>query len=182
VSGVRRVIAGVSGSPGSLQAIRYAAHLARDHHAGLVPVLAWMPPGGDFADRSHPSPYLRQLWHEAARLRLQRALELALGGVPQDLSCELLVQRGEPGAVLVRAASCDGDVLVIGTGRRGAARRLLSCRVGRYCLSRARCPVIAVPPSDLARLGHGLRGWALRHRGLSREESFIDDVSTGQGP
>src|ERR1700689_340525 len=124
VSGVRRVIAGVSGSPGSLQAIRYAAHLARDHHAGLVPVLAWMPPGGDFADRSHPSPYLRQLWHEAARLRLQRALELALGGVPQDLSCELLVQRGEAGAVLVRAASCDGDVLVIGTGRRGAARRL----------------------------------------------------------
>ena len=181
MSGVRRVIAGVSGSPGSLQAMRYAADLARAHEATLVPVLAWLPPGGEFADRSHPSLYLRQLWREAACHRLRQALELALGGVPDDLRCDPLVERGEAGAVLVRAASCDGDVLVVGTGRRGAARRLLRCRVGRHCLAHARCPVIAVPPADLARLGRGLRGWALRHRGLSREEALIRDVSTGQG-
>jgi nucleotide-binding universal stress UspA family protein len=173
VSGVRRVIAGVSGSPGSLQATRYAADLARAHDAILIPVLAWMPPGGDFADRGHPSPYLRQLWREAAWHRLWNALELALGGIPEDVSCDPQVLRGEAGAVLVSAASCDGDVLVLGTGRRGAAARLLACRVGRYCLAHARCPVIAVPPSELARLGHGLRGWALRHRGLSREEAML---------
>jgi nucleotide-binding universal stress UspA family protein len=172
VSGVRRVIAGVSGSPGSLQALRFAAELARTHQAVLIPVLAWMPPGGDFADRGHPSPYLRQIWRNAARHRLGQALDLAIGGVPADLRCEPLTLRGEAGAVLVAAASRDGDVLVIGAGRRGLLARM-ACRVSRYCLARARCPVIAVPPSELARLGHGLRGWAWRHRGLSREEAEL---------
>lgn len=168
--GVRRVIAGVSGSPGSLQAVRYAAEMARNHQATLVPVLAWMPPGGDFGDRSHPSLYLRQLWREAARQRLTQALELAIGGIPADLHCEPQTVRGQPGSVLVEVASSDGDVLVIGTGRRGCLTRMAACRISRYCLAHARCPVIAVPPSELARLGRGLRGWAWRHRGLRRDE------------
>ena len=49
--GARRIIIGTSGSPGSLQALRYAAGMAQDNDATLVPVLAWLPPGGDFADR-----------------------------------------------------------------------------------------------------------------------------------
>jgi nucleotide-binding universal stress UspA family protein len=178
VSGVRRVIAGVSGSPGSLQAVRHAAGLAQAHNATLIPVLAWMPPGGDFADRSHPSLYLRQIWREAAWLRLWRALELSLGSVPDDVRSAARVLRGDAGAVLVAAASDGGDVLVLGAGRRGAIRRLLACRVSRYCVAHARCPVVAVPPSDLARLGHGLRGWALRHRGLSQREP-VQRVSGG---
>lgn len=173
MSGVRRVIAGVSGSPGSLQAMRHAAGLARTHEAILIPVLAWMPPGGDFADRSHPSTYLRQLWREAARRRLWQAIELALGGVPDDVRFDSLVLRGEAGPVLVSVACNEDDVLVVGTGRRGAVARMLACRVSRYCLAHARCPVIAVPPSDLARLGHGLRGWAMRHRGLGRDEAML---------
>jgi nucleotide-binding universal stress UspA family protein len=170
MSGVRRVIAGVSDSPGSLQAVRYAAELARAHGAVLMPVLAWMPPGGDFGDRGHPSAYLRQLWREAARKRLGLALELAIGGVPDDLHCDLRTVRGQAGPVLVDVASDDGDVLVIGTGRRSRLTRIAACRVNRYCLARARCPVVAVPPSELARLGRGLRGWAWRHRALSRDE------------
>jgi nucleotide-binding universal stress UspA family protein len=178
VSGVRRVIAGVSGSPGSLQAVRYAAGLARAHNATLIPVLAWMPPGGDFADRSHPSLYLRQIWREAAWHRLWHALELSLGGIPDDVRSASRVLRGDAGAVLVEVASDDGDVLVLGAGRRGPIGRLLACRVSRYCVAHARCPVVAVPPSDLARLGHGLRGWALRHRGLSPREA-VQRVSGG---
>jgi nucleotide-binding universal stress UspA family protein len=173
VAGLRRVIAGVTGSPGSLQAMRYAAELARAHQAVLVPVLAWIPPGGDFADRSHPSSQLRQLWREAAWHRLRQAIELAIGGIPADLSCDPQVLRGEPGAILVGVASHDGDVLVLGAGRRGLVARLLACRVSRYCLAHARCPVIAVPPPELARLGHGLRGWAWRHRSLSRDEAQL---------
>ena len=53
---VRRVIAGVSGSAGSLQALRYAAEMARQMMQLLAPVLAWMPPGGELADRRYPSP------------------------------------------------------------------------------------------------------------------------------
>ncbi len=168
MSGVRRVIAGVSGSPGSLQALRYAAGLARAHGAALVPVLTWQPPGGDFADRSHPSPYLRRIWKDAAWQRLWNAIDLAFGGLPGDLPVQPKVLRGEPGLVLTDTASEPGDMLVIGAGRRGAAR-LLAGRISRYCLAHAQCPVLAVPPPTLARISHGPRGWAFRHRGLNPE-------------
>jgi nucleotide-binding universal stress UspA family protein len=171
VSGVRRVIVGVSGSPGSLQALRHAADLARDHLAPLVPLLAWVPPGGDLADRSHPSPYLRNLWRDAAWQRLWDAMDLAFGGVPEDLAIQSDVERGDPGHVLVGIACHPDDLLVIGAGRRGPLAHALSCRVSRYCLAHAQCPVIAVPPPALAQVSHGLRGWAFRHRGLSPEHA-----------
>ena len=60
------VVAGVSGSPGSVHALRHAADLARRRGAALVPVLAWVPPGGDLADHKHPDPELRQLWQQDA--------------------------------------------------------------------------------------------------------------------
>jgi nucleotide-binding universal stress UspA family protein len=166
VSAVRRIIVGVSGSPGSLQALRHAADLAREHYAPLIPVLAWVPPGGDLADRSRPSPYLRKLWQDAAWERLWQATELALGGIPDDLGFRPEVLRGEAAHVLTSLAIHPGDVLVIGAGRRGALAHALSCRVSRYCLAHAQCPVVAVPPPALAQVSHGLRGWAFRHRGL----------------
>jgi nucleotide-binding universal stress UspA family protein len=171
VSGVRRVIVGVSGSPGSLQALRHAADLARFHLAPLVPLLAWLPPGGDLADRSHPSPYLRNLWRDAAWQRLWDAMDLAFGGVPEDLAIQSDVERGDPGHVLVGIACHPDDLLVIGAGRRGPLAHALSCRVSRYCLAHAQCPVIAVPPPALAQVSHGLRGWAFRHRGLRPEHA-----------
>jgi nucleotide-binding universal stress UspA family protein len=140
------------------------------HNAPLVPVLAWTPPGGDLADRSHPSPYLREIWRDAAWQRLWEAITLALGGVPEDVCSELDVVRGDPGGVLVDVACRADDVLVIGAGRRGVLARALSCRVSRYCLAHAHCPVIAVPPTELAQVSHGLRGWAFRHRGLSPDD------------
>ena len=79
MSGARRIIIGCSGSPGSLQALRLAASLALEGDAALVPVLAWLPPGGDLADRRFPSGYLRQAWRDAAWLRLWTALENAWG-------------------------------------------------------------------------------------------------------
>jgi hypothetical protein len=59
VAAVRRIVVGVHGSLGSLQALRYAAEEARARKVPLVPVIAWIPPGGDMAERTHPSPYLR---------------------------------------------------------------------------------------------------------------------------
>jgi nucleotide-binding universal stress UspA family protein len=171
VSGVRRIIVGVSGSPGSLQALRHAADLARAQYAPLIPVLAWLPPGGDLADRSHPSAYLRNVWRDAAWQRLWQAIDLAFGGAPDGLAFEPEVVRGEPGHVLASVATRPGDVLVIGAGRRGPLAHALSCRVSRYCLAHAECPVVAVPPPALAQVRHGLRGWAFRHRGLSPDHA-----------
>jgi nucleotide-binding universal stress UspA family protein len=163
VSAVRRVVVGVHGSLGSLQALRLAAEEARERQAVLVPVIAWTPPGGDFAERSHPSPYLRRIWREAARQRLAEAFDAGLGGVPDDVPVQARVERGEPGMVLVDVACREDDLLVIGTGRRSPIVRALRKSVGRYCLAHAKCPVLAVPPSSLMEeLGNGRipRSWS----------------------
>jgi nucleotide-binding universal stress UspA family protein len=162
----RLIFTGVSGSPGSVQALRYAADLARQHDAILVPVLAWTPPGGDRAERTSPDPESRQLWTDDAWQRLRDALGTAFGGPPPSVCTWPLVVRGPAGKVLVSAANRTTDLLVIGAGRRGPPPRP-GGRVSRYCLAQARCPVLAIPPAALAREAErGLRGWAFRHRGL----------------
>jgi nucleotide-binding universal stress UspA family protein len=163
VAAVHRIVVGVHGSLGSLQALRYAADEARELGVPLVPVIAWVPPGGDLSERGHPSPYMRQVWSEAARQRLASAFEDGLGGLPSDVCVEARVARGDTGPVLVDIADQPGDLLVIGTGRRSPVRRALRRSVGRYLLAHAHCPVVAVPPSALMdEVGHGL--WPQRRR------------------
>ena len=164
MAAVRRIVVGVHGSLGSMQALRYAAEEARARKIPLVPVIAWIPPGGDMSERSHPSPYLRQVWSDAAMRRLLAAFDAGLGGVPDDIIVEPLVARGETGPVLVDTADQPGDLLVIGTGRRSLVGRALRKSVGRYCLAHAKCPVLAVPPSALMdEMGRGFP-WSLRGR------------------
>jgi hypothetical protein len=130
----------------------------------LVPVLAWTPPGGELADRRAPCPELRRAWIQAAWDRLWQAIDLGIGGPPGDLAFSPQIYRGNAGLVLSELVVEPGDVLIIGAGRRGAIRRLTACKVAKYCLGHARCPVIAVPPARLATEAHGLHGWMLRHR------------------
>ena len=173
---VRRIVAGVHGSLGSLQALRYAADEAREREVPLVAVIAWVPPGGDLAERGHPSAYLRQVWTDAARERLLGAFEAGLGGLPGDLEVQAQVARGETGPVLVDIANQPGDLLVIGTGRRSLIGRALRKSVGRYCLAHATCPVLAVPPSALMdEMSHGLRQWRRRHHALVPDSSELSE-------
>jgi nucleotide-binding universal stress UspA family protein len=165
VGAVRRIVVGVHGSLGSLQALRWAAGEARERRVPLAAVIAWIPPGGDLGERSHPSPYLRKLWRDAALERLTAAFDEGLGGVPDDLRVQVLVGRGETGPVLVDVASQPGDLLVIGPGRRGPIGRVLHRSVARYCLAHAHCPVLVVPPSALMEeMRRGLLPWPLRGR------------------
>ena len=175
MTGVRRVIVGASGSPGSLRALRHAEDLARHDDAALTPVLAWVPPGGELAARQ-PCPSLVRIWHDAAWQRLWAALEAAWGEIPADLTVQPVVQRGQPGPVLAAFACRPDDLLILGAGRRGAMPWPARGRVSRYCLAHALCPVLAVPPATLAQEGRGLHGWALRRRGLS-----VDQILRGGG-
>ncbi|MFE6868796.1 universal stress protein [Kitasatospora sp. NPDC057692] len=149
-----RVIVGVSGSLHSLTALHRAADEARDRGAVLVPVLAWTPAGGEYNYRLRPCPPLLRAWQAMADARLDQALEEAFGGLPAGVRVEPQVVRGEVGPVLTSLADRPDDLLVVGAGRHGAlrtaVRRLFQGgSVSRYCLARARCTVLAVPPSDL---------------------------------
>jgi hypothetical protein len=48
-------------------------------------------------------------------------------------------------------------------------------RVSRYCLAHAQCPVLAIPPPELAReLAHGRLAWVFWHRPLTPEQILRD--------
>jgi nucleotide-binding universal stress UspA family protein len=119
------------------------------------------------AERRHSSPYLRKIWRDAARERLDAAFEDGLGGIPADVRVEPHVERGETGPVLVDVADQPDDLLIIGTGRRSLLRRMVRGSAARYCLAHARCPVLAVPPSALMdEMSHGLHSWHVRRHAL----------------
>ncbi len=173
VSGAGRLVVGASGSPGSLGALRYARDLACRIDVPVVAVQAWVPPGGDLAERRCPSAALRRIWAEAAGKRLKDALLAAWGSVPPNLDLKLLVVRGEPGPSLVGVADSSDDLLVVGAGRRGVMSRMWRGKVSRYCVSHARCPVLAVPqPATAREMGLGPSVWPLRHRALSLDRAL----------
>jgi nucleotide-binding universal stress UspA family protein len=174
-SGAGRLVVGVSGSPGSLCALRYALVLAYRLDVPLLAALAWAPPGGDLADRRFPSPELRRVWADAARKQLTGALDAACGGVPAGVDISQVIIRGTPGPALVDIADREGDVLVVGAGRRGVLSRIWHGQVSRYCLSHAKCPVLAIPhPATARELGLAPGAWAARRRGLSLDRALRD--------
>lgn len=147
---VGRVVVGVHGTPGSLQALRFAVGHAQAFGAVLAPVIAWEPPGGDSAGRRYPR-FITQSWGDAAERRLLTAFEEGLGGLPADLLVRPVIVRGRAGEVLVAIADRDNDLLIVGVSRRGRLHRAWYGSAPQYCLAHARCAVIVVPPSHLAR-------------------------------
>ena len=77
--------------------------------------------------------------------------------------------------MLVSLASCPGDVLMVGTGRRGALGRLVFSKVGPYCAAHALCPAMTVPPPVLAReFGQGRLARFFWRRSLTPEQVVGD--------
>ncbi|MFJ9818931.1 universal stress protein [Streptomyces sp. NPDC101151] len=144
-----RVVVGVSGSLGSVTALRRATALARRLGAELWPVLAWEPSGGDPAARRSPAagPPIEE-WQRLAKQRLAHVLDEIFGEGGPGVPMHAVVVRGAPGRALVAIADREDDFLVVGAGRRGL-RGAISRRVSRHCLTHAVCLVLAVPPSPL---------------------------------
>jgi nucleotide-binding universal stress UspA family protein len=150
-AGSRQIIAGVSGSLRSLGALRAAADEARSARAELLAVLAWAPAGGEIAYMRAPCPLLLRLWEQEACERLRDAFDQAFGGLPGGVAVRQLVVRAAPGPALVELADRRDDLLVVGYGGRSRLGCAVHGSVARYCLAHARCPVLAVPPSELIR-------------------------------
>ena len=96
MSGVGRVIVGTSGSPGSLQALRYGEGLARAHDAVLIPVIAWELPGGDRTHRIASSRELGQACRDLACRQLNDALTAVWGEVPMIRWCSRMWSGDRP--------------------------------------------------------------------------------------
>jgi nucleotide-binding universal stress UspA family protein len=141
---IGRVVLGVSGSPENLHALRHAVQLARHYDATLIAVNA-QPVRSRMTRARRGSP----VWQHSASLVIRTAFENGLGGLPPDVECVLLAAPGQPGPALVQVADRANDVLVLGTAHRH--RPPLTRRgVAVYCIDRATCSVLSVPPPPLA--------------------------------
>ncbi|MFD8895517.1 universal stress protein [Streptomyces sp. Sge12] len=146
---MRRVVVGVSGTPGSLSALHRAAAEARVRGAELWAVMAWQAPGGELGSRSSCNVTALTDCRAAAVERLREVLDGAFGAAGPGVTLAGLTVRATPGAALVDTARRSEDLLVVGTGSRTPLRRLVRPSVARYCLAHAACPVLTVPPSPL---------------------------------
>jgi nucleotide-binding universal stress UspA family protein len=170
-----RVVIGVAESPAGLRALRTAVEQARFLGREVLAVRAFATPSDrDLLQRTGmaamPGYPRTASWTHASRTTIDareqeetrvigRAFEQAMGGLPDDLVVRPTARLGTPGSVLVEAAYQDDDLLIVGAAHR---RSRLRRSTGRYCLIKARCPVLVVPPHDLARRvirKHSVRQW-----------------------
>jgi len=143
------IVAGVSGSPASARALRWAADEAKRRHGRLKVVLAWR---GQQRACYAPAPAQQELAARQQRARDGLAATVrAVLGPQQAAEVSTEVTEGNPERALVDS-SAGADLLVLGAASGEPAGRSLG-PVVRTCLSRAHCPVVVVGPE-----GQGLPG------------------------
>jgi nucleotide-binding universal stress UspA family protein len=130
------ILVGVSGSPASQAALRWAADEAESRECRLRIVLIWQPEQrasyAQQADRRDTTERRAQ-----ARCDLTETVWAVLGSSPwRDTTVEAV--EGKIEQVLV-AASEEADLLVLGSGHATVIGPVV-----RTCLTEARCPVVVV--------------------------------------
>jgi nucleotide-binding universal stress UspA family protein len=137
-----RIVVGVDGSPGSREALRWAARQAELTGAELLAVTAWQypaffgwaPTGADEVD-----------FTKVAEHTLTEALTALFGPQwPGWVRTEVI--EGYPPHVLVEAAA-GSDLLVVGCRGHGGFADMLLGSVSTYCVHHAHGPVTVIRPA-----------------------------------
>ncbi|MGO9196192.1 MAG: universal stress protein [Acidimicrobiales bacterium] len=138
-----RVVVGVDGSPRSLEALRWAADIARWRNWTLHLVGVWhvayatSPFAIDYGEIGAAAK-------DETETLLNHAEKEVLGDDP-SLDVRLSVGEGSPAQVLV-AASDGADLLVVGSRGLGGFSSLALGSVGQACVHHAHCPVLIIRP------------------------------------
>ncbi|MCX5401738.1 universal stress protein [Streptomyces sp. NBC_00102] len=146
----RRVVVGVGLTQKGHAPLHRAAAEARLVGGELWVVHAWELPAAEYG-RQTQSWVLAATCQDAAEEQLLTTLDAVFGSSGPGVPTRCLVVRGTPGRALVTTADREDDLLILGSGSRRWPHRLLWPSVARYCLAHASCPVLAVPPSPLAK-------------------------------
>ena len=148
----RRIVVGIDGSQGSLDALAWAVAVARAGGGEVVPVQAWLP---------GPSPEdateLARTQHEDAFLKAVRDVN-ASGVVVHPVF--VVGDRFE-----AMSRVCDNaDLVVLGSQRHHGLARMVLGSLAAQLAGGIGAPVVVMPPNELsARIKHPLH---LTHRGL----------------
>lgn len=140
-AGGQRIVAGVDGSPSSLEALRWAIGQAELADGTVDAVIAWQYPGaatgfgwGAIADNTD--------YAELAAKTVAEAISLAVDP-GSDVPVRPVVVEGHPAQVLVDIAA-DADLLVVGSRGHGGFAGALLGSVSQHCTHHARCPVVVI--------------------------------------
>jgi nucleotide-binding universal stress UspA family protein len=175
------IVVGLDDSPSAKAALRWGAEQAIRRQAVLRAVHVFDWPYGP-RDTTVDARNNANLTFDAT----QAAYVAGITQVFEDISPrpDWLIQfaKGERGPVLVRE-SHDSQLLVVGTREHVGLGRVLTGSVSHYCVSHARCPVVAVPTElldqdgadragkeneivvglDLSASARGALSWAAEH-------------------
>ncbi|SEF88014.1 Nucleotide-binding universal stress protein, UspA family [Thermomonospora echinospora] len=134
-----RIVVGVDGSQQSREALRWAARQARLTGARLELITAWDMPV-TFGAPVYEGDY--DLSAVAGQTLTETTAEV-LGPEP-DVPITPTVVRGHPAQVLVEASK-GAELLVMGSRGHGGIVGVLLGSTSRYCVQRAKCPVVVLP-------------------------------------
>lgn len=149
-----KVVVGFDGSPASLRALWVAVTEACQRCARLDVVHVPEHIGLHTAAAA-AAGQLVDVDVDAARLLVEDALVELYGGRPGELEIRVIVSRLPIRHALLGAVG-GGDLLVVGRGRPGVLRRLLTGSIGPYCAANAPCPVLIVPPPEKPRRSYSI--------------------------
>ena len=140
---MRRIAVGVDGSPGSDEALLWAAEEAMRCGAELVLVHGWTYPYvGSRTGVSEPRDDMRLDAMRTLEASALRAAEVAAG-----VRIHSIISEASPAKALIEAAK-DADLLVVGTRGHGGFASLLLGSVSRTVLQHSPVPVVVIPRPD----------------------------------
>ena len=138
---MRHIVVGVDSSEESVDAVRYAAGLAKDTGARLIVVHArTVPP--TWSTEFGPEPSVENYTETMEQLAREQA-EDALAG--SDIPWEFRTVNGDPADALEQEAERSGaDLVVVGSTGKGGVQRLLLGSVSTRLVHHAHRPVLVV--------------------------------------
>jgi nucleotide-binding universal stress UspA family protein len=135
--GAGRIVAGIDGSPSSLDALSWAARQADLTGATLEIIMTWEWPSSYGWAAPVPADYDPE---EDVRQALEDAVARVQAQYP-GLAVDPRVVSGHPAPILVEASK-GADLLVVGSRGHGEFVGMLIGSVSEYCATNAHCPVL----------------------------------------
>ena len=142
------IVVGLDTTPAAAEALRWAARYARAVGADLHAVHAYLWPEGQAVLLPTSVIVLGNSGAHPRAVQPPKEVSRLFASVQPESSWTLQCFAGDPGPLLKRS-SAEADLLVVGTGDHVGLGRLLVGSVSHYCLSHAKCPVVAVPAPQL---------------------------------
>jgi nucleotide-binding universal stress UspA family protein len=139
-----RIVAGVDGSPSSMDALQWAIGQAGLTGASVDAVIAWHYPAavGGFGYAPVDMMQTGSDFHEIAQKIVTDAISNAADRTG-DVRVHPRVIEGNPAQVLLSAA-VGADLLVVGSRGHGGFTEALLGSVSQHCVHLAPCPVVVI--------------------------------------